>query len=93
MNVLEKYAANCGVKIREPFVASSYFPLKFFVGDFQSDLIKHIDSSSISILSESFRKLNPKVVTSFLVPGCPPSKKRFILPFDNTSKEEIIFAV
>ena len=28
MNVLEKYAANCGVKIREPFVASSYFPLK-----------------------------------------------------------------
>lgn len=28
MNVLEKYAANCGVKIREPFVATSYFPLK-----------------------------------------------------------------
>jgi hypothetical protein len=28
MNVLEKYASNCGVKIREPFVASSYFPLK-----------------------------------------------------------------
>lgn len=28
MNVLEKYAANCGVKIREPHVASSYFPLK-----------------------------------------------------------------
>ena len=28
MNVLEKYAANCGVKIREPHVATSYFPLK-----------------------------------------------------------------
>ena len=27
MNVLEKYATNCGVKIREPFVSSSYFPL------------------------------------------------------------------
>tara|TARA_R100000152_G_C6772525_1_gene199462 strand:- start:978 stop:2132 length:1155 start_codon:yes stop_codon:yes gene_type:complete len=27
MNVLEKYASNCGVKIREPFVATSYFPL------------------------------------------------------------------
>ena len=28
MNVLEKYAANCGVKIREPHVSTSYFPLK-----------------------------------------------------------------
>lgn len=27
MNVLEKYAANCGVKIREPHVGTSYFPL------------------------------------------------------------------
>jgi hypothetical protein len=27
MNVLEKYASNCGVKIREPFVGTSYFPL------------------------------------------------------------------
>ena len=28
MNVLEKYAANCGVKIRKPYVPVSYFPLK-----------------------------------------------------------------
>ena len=28
MNVLEKYASNCGVKIKEPHVATSYFPLK-----------------------------------------------------------------
>ena len=27
MNVLEKYAANCGVKINDPFVGTSYFPL------------------------------------------------------------------
>ena len=28
MNVLEKYASNCGVKIGEPYVSTSYFPLK-----------------------------------------------------------------
>ena len=28
MNVLEKYAANCGVKIKEPYISTSYFPLK-----------------------------------------------------------------
>ena len=28
MNVLEKYAVNCGVKVRPPYVATSYFPLK-----------------------------------------------------------------
>jgi len=28
MNVLEKYASNCGVKIRKPHVSTSYFPLK-----------------------------------------------------------------
>ena len=28
MNVLEKYASNCGVKIRDPYVSTSYFPLK-----------------------------------------------------------------
>tara|TARA_R100000008_G_scaffold73859_1_gene52424 strand:+ start:1951 stop:3195 length:1245 start_codon:yes stop_codon:yes gene_type:complete len=27
MNILEKYASNCGVKIRDPFVSTSYFPL------------------------------------------------------------------
>lgn len=29
MNVLEKYAASCGVKISEPTVSSSYFPLPY----------------------------------------------------------------
>ena len=28
MNVLEKYASNCGVKIRKPYIGTSYFPLK-----------------------------------------------------------------
>jgi hypothetical protein len=28
MNILEKYATNCGVKIREPHVPVSYFPLR-----------------------------------------------------------------
>ena len=28
MNVLEKYASNCGVKIKEPHISTSYFPLK-----------------------------------------------------------------
>ena len=27
MNLAEKYALNCGVKIREPFVSTSYFPI------------------------------------------------------------------
>jgi len=28
MNVLEKYATNCGVKIKEPHISTSYFPLR-----------------------------------------------------------------
>ena len=27
MNLTEKYALSCGVKIREPYVGSSYFPV------------------------------------------------------------------
>ena len=27
MNILKKYAVNCGVKIKQPYVSSSYFPL------------------------------------------------------------------
>jgi nitrogen fixation protein len=67
MNVLEKYSANCGVKISHPKPASSYFPLKderYIIIDARNKYGTNsydMFSDVLAYLEESFKEADIKV--------------------------------
>jgi len=83
MNVLEKYASNCGVKIRKPFISTSYFPLKdkdYIIIDNRNkyatntyDLFEDVMTYVVPVLSEHNIKIYSfEKDEEYTIEGCRP---------------------